>query len=105
MNLKSLQRKAKQLIDRRGGTDSFKADAEELKDIAKGHGSLADKARRAGDALKDPGAKGPDTPTRSTSPHSPGTDEPVASERAAESSTSPPAETPETSKPNHRPGA
>jgi hypothetical protein len=36
MNFKSLQRRAKQLIDRRGGTDSLKADAEELKDIAKG---------------------------------------------------------------------
>jgi hypothetical protein len=62
MDLKSLQRKAKQLIARRGGTDSLKADAEELRDIAKGPGSVTDKAKRAGDALKDPGAKGPDTP-------------------------------------------
>ena len=62
MDFKSLQRKAKQLIDRRGGTDSLKADAEELKDIAKGPGSAADKAKRAGEALKDPGAKGPDAP-------------------------------------------
>ena len=62
MNLKSLQRKAKQLIDKRGGTDSLKADAEELKDIVKGPGSVTDKAKRAGDALQDPGAKGPDTP-------------------------------------------
>ena len=73
MNLKSLQRKAKQLIDRRGGTDSLKADAEELKDIAKGPGSVADKAKRAGDALKDPGAKGPDTPA---SPRPPAADTP-----------------------------
>ena len=65
MNLKSLQRKAKQLVDRRGGTDSLKADAEELKDIAKGPGSVADKAKRAGDALKDPGVKGSDTPASS----------------------------------------
>jgi hypothetical protein len=36
MNLKSLQRKAKQLIDQRGGTESVKEDAEELRDIAKG---------------------------------------------------------------------
>jgi hypothetical protein len=71
MDFKSLQRKAKQLIDRRGGTDSLKADAEELKDIAKGPGSVADKAKRAGDALKEPGAKRPDTPA---SPHSPDTD-------------------------------
>jgi hypothetical protein len=62
MNFKSLQRKAKQLIDRRGGTESLKADAEELKDIAKGPGSVTDKAKRAGEALKDPGAKRPDTP-------------------------------------------
>jgi hypothetical protein len=68
MNFKSLQRKAKQLIDRRGGPDSLKADAEELKDIAKGPGSLADKAKRAGDALKDPGGKGPDTPQARTRP-------------------------------------
>jgi hypothetical protein len=62
MDFKSLQRRAKQLIDRRGGTESLKADAEELKDIAKGPGSVTNKAKRAGDALKDPGAKGPDTP-------------------------------------------
>jgi hypothetical protein len=62
MNFKSLQRKAKQLIDRRGGTESLKGDAEELKDIAKGPGSVTDKAKLAGEALKDPGAKGPDTP-------------------------------------------
>jgi hypothetical protein len=100
MNLKSLQRKAKQLIDRRGDTDSLRADAEELKDIAKGPGSFADKAKRAGDALKDPGAKGPDTPKTS---HSPDPDEPVSPERAAEAS-NPPAETPDASKPNHPPG-
>jgi hypothetical protein len=65
MNLKSLQRKAQQLIDKRGGTESLKEDAEELKDIAKGPGSFTDKAKRAGGALKDPGAKGPDTPETS----------------------------------------
>ena len=74
MDFKSLQRKAKQLIDRRGGTDSVKADAEELKDIAKGPGSVTDKAKRAGDALKDPGAKGPDTPA---SPRAPAPDTPT----------------------------
>ena len=60
MDFKSLQRRAKQLVDKRGGTDSLKADAEELKNIAKGPGSVADKAKRAGEALKDPGARGPD---------------------------------------------
>jgi hypothetical protein len=77
MDIKSLQRKAKQLIDKRGGTDSVKADAQELMDIAKGPGSMGDKAKRAGDALKDPGAKGPDTPT-TPHPHAtaPPADEP-----------------------------
>ena len=74
MDFKNLQRRAKQLIDRRGGTDSVKADAEELKDIAKGPGSVTDKAKRAGDALRDPGAKGPDTPA---SPRAPATETPV----------------------------
>jgi hypothetical protein len=68
MNFKGLQHKAKQLIDKRGGTDSVKADAKELKDIAKSPGSMADKAKRAGEALKDPGAKGPDAPSASP-PH------------------------------------
>ncbi len=74
MNLKSLQHRAKLLIDKRGGTDSLKADAEELKNIAKGPGSVAEKAKRAGDALKDPGAKDPDTPA---TPPKPATHTPV----------------------------
>ena len=82
MNLKSLQRKAKQLIDQRGGTESLKEDAEELRDIAKGPGTFSDKAKRAGEALKDPGAKGPDAP--------------VSPERAGQSS--------EPSKTDHPPG-
>jgi hypothetical protein len=71
MDFKSLQRRAKQLIDKRGGTESLKADAEELKNIAKGPGSVADKAKRAGEALKDPGARSPDAPT--PDPAAPGT--------------------------------
>jgi hypothetical protein len=86
MDLKGLQRKAKQLIDRRGGTDSLKADAEELKDIAKGPGSVADKAKRAGEALKDPGAKGPDAPP---APHPSATRSPASPAPAAEPGPSP----------------
>ena len=74
MDLKSLQRRAKQSIHRRGGTDSLKSDAEELKDIVKGPGSVTDKAKRAGDALADPGAKGPDRPA---SPRRAATDTPA----------------------------
>ena len=58
MNLGKLAGQAKKLIDKRGGMQSLKEDAEELKNIAREQGSLADKARDAGEALKDPGAPG-----------------------------------------------
>jgi hypothetical protein len=60
MDFNKLRRKAEQLIEKRGGNQSVKEDAQELADIAKGSGSLSDKAKRAGEALKDPGAKEPD---------------------------------------------
>jgi len=61
MDFKKLADKAKDTIDKRGGTDALKADAEELKKIAKGQGSITDKAKAAATALKDPGARGGDT--------------------------------------------
>lgn len=57
MNLKKLADKAKKTIDERGGMESLKADAEELKKVAKGEGTLKDKAKRAAQAIKEPGAK------------------------------------------------
>lgn len=62
VNFKRLTDQAKKAIDKRGGMDSLKEDAGELRDIAKGKGSLKDKAKDAGKAVKDPGAKGPDQP-------------------------------------------
>lgn len=58
MNLKSLFNKAKKTVDDRGGVQALKEDAEELKDVAKGKGSLTDKAKGAAAAIKDPGAAG-----------------------------------------------
>lgn len=58
MDISKLTDQAKQLIDKRGGTDALKDDAMELKDIATGEGSLTDKAKAALDAVKDPGAPG-----------------------------------------------
>ncbi|HXR61704.1 MAG TPA: hypothetical protein VN732_10280 [Solirubrobacterales bacterium] len=55
MNFKNLANKAKDTIDKRGGVESLKADAEELKKVAKGGGSLSDKAKAAAQALKEPG--------------------------------------------------
>ncbi len=57
MNLKKLAATAKKTIDKRGGVDSLKADAEELKKVAKGEGSLKDKAKAAAKAIKQPGAQ------------------------------------------------
>ena len=59
MDFKRLSQQAKRLIDRRGGTKSLKEDADELRDIARGEGSLSDKAKAAADAIKEPGAKEP----------------------------------------------
>ena len=58
VNLRRLTDQAKKLVDRRGGTDALKEDAEELKDIASGKGSLKDKAKAAGEAIKEPGKPG-----------------------------------------------
>jgi hypothetical protein len=61
VNLRRLADRAKQIVDKRGGTDAVKEDAEELKDIATGKGSVKDKAKAAADAVKDPGAPGQET--------------------------------------------
>jgi hypothetical protein len=58
MDLKKLFNKAKKTVDDRGGVESLKADAQELKDIAGGKGSVKDKATGAAAAIKDPGAPG-----------------------------------------------
>lgn len=66
MNLKSIANKAKQAIDKRGGTDGLKENLGELQNIAKGQGSAKDKAKRAADALKNPGAaEKPSSPSSS----------------------------------------
>jgi hypothetical protein len=55
MDFKKLADKAKDTIDKRGGMDSLKADAKELKKVAQGKGSLSDKAKAAAEAIKEPG--------------------------------------------------
>ena len=58
MNLGRLTQQAKRLVEKRGGTDALRDDAQELSDIVKGKGSAGDKAKAAASALKDPGAPG-----------------------------------------------
>jgi hypothetical protein len=55
MDLKRLGQRAKDLVDKRGGTESLKEDAAELKEIAGGQGSLGDKAKAAVTAIRTPG--------------------------------------------------
>ena len=62
MDFKKLADQAKSAVDKRGGTESLKEDLGELKDIAKSKGSLADKAKEAAAAIKDPGDAG-DSPS------------------------------------------
>jgi hypothetical protein len=69
MDLKSLFNKGKKMVDDRGGVDSLKEDASELAGIAKGKGSITDKAKEAAEAVKEPGtnepaAQHPDHPNR-----------------------------------------
>lgn len=53
---KKLADKASEVVQKRGGAKSLEEDAGELADIAKGSGTLSDKAKRAAEALKEPGA-------------------------------------------------
>ena len=64
MNLGRLAKQAKTVIDKRGGMAGLKADALELKNIAKSKGSVTHKAEEAVEAVADPGAPGeePKTP-------------------------------------------
>lgn len=62
MKIKSLFDKAKKTVDDRGGVQSLKEDAAELKNVATGKGSLGDKAKGAAAAIKEPGAPGVDAP-------------------------------------------
>jgi hypothetical protein len=58
VNFKKLTDKAKDVVDKRGGVESLKEDAQELRDVAKGQGSMKDKAKAAAEAVKEPGAPG-----------------------------------------------
>ena len=63
VNFKKLTDKAKDAVEKRGGTDALKADAKEVGNIFKGKGTLKEKAAKAKDAVKDPGERGPDRET------------------------------------------
>lgn len=70
MDFKRLADKAKRVIDERGGTEQLKDDAERLRGIATGPGTAKDKAKAAGDALKQPSPTA--TPDAQSEPKRPG---------------------------------
>ena len=74
MDFKKLFDKGKKMVDDRGGVDSLKEDAQELAGIAKGKGSISDKAKEAAAAVKEPGKNDPVGQERQS-------DEPAAQER------------------------
>jgi hypothetical protein len=45
--------KAKELIDKQGGTDALKDKADRIKGIARGQGSVSDKAKAAAEVAKE----------------------------------------------------
>ena len=59
MGLSDLLNRAKEVVQKRGGTEALKEDAQELKDVAKSDASASEKLKQGAEALKDPGAKGP----------------------------------------------
>jgi hypothetical protein len=58
-NWKNLADKASEVVQKRGGPKSLEEDASELAGIAKGDGTLSDKAKLAAKAIKEPGAHQP----------------------------------------------
>lgn len=56
MDWQKLANQAKEVIDKRGGAQSVQEDAEELRGIVQGQGSMTDKLKAAAQALKEPGA-------------------------------------------------
>ncbi|MEA2297281.1 MAG: hypothetical protein QOF77_217 [Solirubrobacteraceae bacterium] len=63
MDFEKLARRAQEIYVERGGADAARGDARELEEIARGQGSLTEKAKLAAKALKRPGAA-----TRATEP-------------------------------------
>jgi hypothetical protein len=56
VDFSKLAGKAKQIYTKRGGAQAAKGDATEVAGILKSEGSVGDKAKRAAEALKEPGA-------------------------------------------------
>jgi hypothetical protein len=80
MDFNRLANRAKDLFNKRGGSEAAKEDFNELKDIAGSKESLGDKAKDAAAALKEPGAPGAaSSPSGEAGPTATGTGGPAPS--------------------------
>lgn len=68
VDFKKLSTQAKDLVEKRGGTEGLKRDAAELREIAKRQGTLSEKAKAAAAALKESGANDPAHPAADADP-------------------------------------
>ena len=68
VDFKKLSAQAKDLVEKRGGTEGLKKDASELAEIAKGKGTFSEKAKAAAAALKETGANEPPAPAGEAMP-------------------------------------
>jgi hypothetical protein len=59
MGLSDMINRAKDIVQKRGGTDALKEDAQELKDVARSDAKMSDKVKEGVEAIKEPGAKRP----------------------------------------------
>lgn len=87
MGLRDLTDKAKQVFEERGGSERLKQDGDALKGIAKGEGSLSDKAKASMERLRDADAAGG---PGETDPPPPAQTEPRPDPGAPSTSTQPP---------------
>jgi len=59
MQIGRIAKLGKKVLDQRGGVEGVKKDAQELKEIAKGEGTVGDKAKRAAKAMREKPAETP----------------------------------------------
>jgi hypothetical protein len=74
MGLSDLLDRAKGIVQKRGGTEALKEDAQELKDVATSDASLSEKVKQGAEAVKEPGAKGPEPEAKGPDPGAKGPD-------------------------------
>jgi hypothetical protein len=72
MRFGDLTKRAREIVDKRGGKEALKRDAQELRKIAGGSGSVQEKAKRAAEALRRPRPGGSEGSAGQERPSEPG---------------------------------